>query len=338
MSDAKLAVDAAENARKKADDELQAARKAATESEKPIRAIAFSADGQTVATAGEDMAIHTWSAESGLAIDVIRDNKSPVAALAYAPGGELISLTQDRSAVAWDLTFAWKLEKIIGSPDGKSPLIDRVESLAFSPDGQFLAIGGGEPSRGGEIKLWDIRSDQFARDFANIHSDAVLSLEFSADGKFLASGAADKMARVIDLASGKVARSFEGHTHHVLGISWSLDGRTLATAGADSVVKTWNVTTGDRRKNIEGYDKEVTSVHFLGAAEQVVTSSGDNKVRIVTADGKEIRALPDVVDFVQAAAATADGKLIVAGGQDSVLRLWNAADGKAAAAFPPGRK
>ena len=330
---AKAAVDTAEVVRKKADDASQAAKQAVTAAEQVIRVAAFSPDGATVVTAGEDHLIHTWSAESGAAYDVLKGHHAPVTALAFAANGELISTASDGVSLAWNLIPVWKNERVIGGADGASPFADRVESLAFSPDGKFLAIGSGEPSRGGEIKIWDIQSGKLAREFPNIHSDTVLALEFSADGKFLASGAADKIARITDLASGKVVKSFEGHTHHILGIAWSLDGRTLATAGADGVVKVWDVTTGDRKKNIEGYDKEVTSVRFVGAGEQLITSSGDNKVRLVGLDGKEVRAFSEVADFVQASAVSADGKTVAAGGQDGVLRVWSVADGRATGVF-----
>lgn len=335
VTEAKTAADLAEAGRKKADEALQAAKRAATSAEQPIRSAAFSPDGSTVATAGDDQLIHTWSAENGAAFDVLPGHKTAITAIAFAPSGELISTASDGAALAWNLKPEWKLERTIGTGDVGSPLTDRVNALAFSRDGKQLATGSGEPSRGGEIKLWDAANGQLVRDFPKVHSDAVFALEFSPDGKLLASGAADKMARVLDLATGKVARSFEGHTHHVLGLSWSADGRTLATAGADGVVKVWDFTTGDRKKNIEGYDKEVTAVHFVAASANVVTSSGDNKVRLVGLDGKEVRAFPEVADFMQSAAVSADGKVVVAGGQDSVLRVWNATDGKTLVAFPP---
>jgi len=80
VTDAKTAVDAAEAARKKADDALQAARQAATAAEQPVRAVAFSPDGATVVTAGDDQLIHTWSAETGAAYDVLKGHQAPIKA------------------------------------------------------------------------------------------------------------------------------------------------------------------------------------------------------------------------------------------------------------------
>jgi len=335
IATAKGAMETAEAARKAADDAVKAERTAATAAEQPIRAAVFSADGATLATAGDDRLVQTWVAETGAAIDVFTGHAAAITALVFAPDGALISTATDGASLSWKLTPEWKLARTIGTGDVGSPLTDRVNALAFSRDGQQLATGSGEPSRGGEIKLWSVADGQLVRDFPKVHSDAVFSLEFSPDGKTLVSGAGDKMARVIELATGRIVRSFEGHTHHVLGVSWSADGRTLATAGADNIVKVWDATTGDRKKNIEGYEKEVTAVRFVGVSANLVTSSGDNKVRLVTLDGKEVRAFPEVADFMQSAAVSADGKVVVAGGQDSVLRVWNVADGKALTSFPP---
>ncbi len=347
VTEAKAAVDAAEAARKKAEEALAAAKTAATAAEQPIRAAAFSPDGAIIATAGDDKLIHTWSAANGAPIDVLKGHVAPVATLAFAKDGTLTSTDTAGASLAWSLAPAWKLTRTFGADGPGSPFADRVNALAFSPDGKFLAIGGGEPSRGGDIKILDVQSGtaaasaqpvaepapKFAREFANLHTDAVLSLAYSPDGKLLASGGADKAARILDLSTGKVLRNLEGHTHHILGLAWSADGRTLATAGADNVVKVWDALTGDRKRNLEGYDKEVTAVQFIGTADQIVTASGDNRVRIVALDGKEVRALPEVADFMQSAAASADGKIVVAGGQDGILRLWNTTDGKPLGTF-----
>lgn len=333
VADTKTAVEAAEAARAKAAQELDASREAAKAAAQPIKAVAFSPDGATLVSAGDDQLIHTWSAENGAPFDMISGQKAAVTGLAFAPGGELIA-TSDSTSLAWNIAPRWKMERSIGTGDAGSPLTDRVNALAFSHDGKLLASGSGEPSREGELKLWDLSNGQLARDFPRIHSDSVCSIEFSPDGKLIATGAADKMARITDIANGKVVRTFEGHTHHVLGVTWSADGRTVATAGAEGMVKVWDFTTGDRKKNIEGYEKEVTAVRFVAASGNILTSSGDNRVRLVATDGKEVRAFPEVADFMQSAAASADGNFIVAGGQDSVLRIWNGVEGKPVAKFP----
>lgn len=339
LAEAKAAVVAAEEVKKGAAEIAKAALAAVAEAEKKaVTALAFSADNLTLATAGEDQLVHTWSADNGDAIEVLPGAKAAVASLAFAPSGEVVAGATDKAAIAWSLTPVWKFERAIGTGEPKSPLADRVNALAFSHDGKLLATGGGEPSRGGEIKLWNPATGDLVRDLPNVHGDTVCGLDFSSDDKLLASGAADRMARVTDLATGKVVRAFEGHTHHVLSVSWSFDGRTLATAGADNMVKIWDANTGERKKNVEGYDKEVTSVHFTDATGTMITSSGDNKVRLVTADGRDVKMLPEVTDFMQSAAISADGKIAVAGGQDGILRVWNTADGAKRGAYTAAQK
>ncbi|HTD85564.1 MAG TPA: NB-ARC domain protein, partial [Candidatus Binatia bacterium] len=156
--------------------------------------------------------------------------------------------------------------------------------------------------------------------------------DFSPDGTMLASGAADKFLHVIDLASSKVIKSFEGHTHHVMGVSWKRDGRTLASAGADAVVKVWDFTTGERKKNIDGFGKEATAISFVGYTDQAVVSCGDAQVKLVKDNGETVRSFSGA-DFLYSAAATPDGAFVIAGGQDGVLRVWNGRDGTLVSAF-----
>ena len=165
------------------------------------------------------------------------------------------------------------------------------------------------------------------------HSDAVLSLDFSPDGNRLASGGADKIARVTDIASGKIVHVFEGHTHHVLGVSFRADGRVLATAGADGIVVVWDMISGERKKKIEGWSKEVTSLQFIGATNQILTSAGDNLVRIVDDAGGQVRAMAKPLDFMQSAAGAATAGVIIGGGEDGLLRVWDGTNGQELATF-----
>jgi WD40 repeat protein len=335
VTDAQAGTEHAGDQQRETEAELEAAKKAATESEQPIRALAFSPDHLTLATAGDDGLIHTWSANNGAAFETSRNHKGAVLAVAFARDGNLVSVGADRSAVVWDLKADWNLERVIGTGDVTSPIVDRVNVVTFSPDGKLLATGGGEPTRGGEIKLWQATTGQSMQSFSNVHSDAVFGLDFSPDGKFLASSAADKFMKVIELSTGKIVKQFEGHTHHVLGVSWNRNERTLASAGADNVIKLWDFATGERKKNIGGFDKEVTAVSFVGYTDQALTASGDGKVRLVREDGNEVRSFSGANEFVESAAVTPDGKIVIAGGQDGILRVWDGANGTLIISFPP---
>jgi WD40 repeat protein len=348
VAQSKTAIELAEAEQKRTEGQTENAKKTLAASQKPIRAIAFSPANLVLATTGDDHKVHTWSAETGAAFETYPSTAGRLTnavenattetnqlfALAFGPAHTLLAASLDGLTV-WDLNPAWKLERTLGTGGADSPLVDRVNTVRFSTDGQWLATGGGEPSRSGEIILWNAATGRIEQEFRNAHSDTVLALDFSPDGKYLASGAADRFVKVIDLTNNKVVKSFEGHLHHVLGVSWKRDGRTLASSGADNVVKIWDFVTGERKKNIEGFSKEVTSVAFIDATDQALTSSGDNQIRLVRENGDSVRTFSGATDYVYSAMATPDGKIVVAGGQDSMLRVWSGMDGKEIVNFPP---
>jgi WD40 repeat protein len=306
------------------DAELMAVTKTVAESEKPLKSVAFSPNGQTVASVGDDQLLHSWDSETGAPVDIYTGQNAALSLVAFTKEGNAISLAANNTGVVWDFATEWKLERTIGTPDSAEMLVDRITALDFSPDGKRLASGGGEPSRSGEIKIWNVENGQLILGFKEPHSDTVFGLDFSPDGLTLASCAADRFVKVWNAADAKFIRSFEGHTHHVLGVSWRADGRLLASSGADAAIKVWDARTGDQARTIAGYTKEVTAVHFVGDQDIIIVSSGDKIVRFVNAaNGGNVRDFPGGADYMYASGASDDGKTVIAGGADSVLRVWN---------------
>ena len=74
-----------------------------------------------------------------------------------------------------------------------------VNSLAFSPDGEFLASAGGD----GAVKVWNSRTGKVIRTLERAHADSVFSVAFHPDGKHLASVGADRQVKVWDLTTGR---------------------------------------------------------------------------------------------------------------------------------------
>ena len=286
--------------------------------------IQFTSDGDKVLAIGEDAAVNFWWVDTGEELDGFEDDEGGVILSQMVTDRTLLSVRQDGTASLRYLDQSWQLTHTI---QGQG-LADRVNALDFSEDGALLAIGGGDPSRSGNIKIWDLESMKFTHDFKDIHSDVVFALQFSPRGNLIASAGADRFARVLDLGTERPVYSLEGHTHYVMDVSWQADGRVLVSAGADGMAKVWDATTGERKKNIEGFKKEVTGVGFIGGNAEVLASSGDSTIAVFGLDGKKRRTMAGSRDFVLAESVSGDGRLVAAGGQKGQLRIWDLATGK----------
>ncbi|MBL9185699.1 MAG: hypothetical protein JNN17_26365 [Verrucomicrobiaceae bacterium] len=328
IADANAAGATAKTAQDKATADLTALKQQIAKTPTKALAVGFSADAGRVAALFEDGVLRVWAAATGLVIEETSGGAAGTTTISAGPDGSFTavkSLTLSAGGAP-----AWTLERTLNE---KGFFADRVNAVRFSPDGKTLATGGGELSRTGDITFFDVASGKVVRTWKEKHSDTILCLDFSPDGKLLASGAADKITRVTDIASGKQVNLFEGHTHHVMSLAFRADGRVLATAGAEGVVNTWDMIIGERKKKVEGWTKEVTSLQFIGATNQIVTAAGDNKVRIVTDEGSEIRSIANLPDYMQATASTPNGAMLIGGGEDSFLRVWDGTSGKELVAF-----
>jgi WD40 repeat protein len=314
----------------------------------PVYAVAVTADG-SLAAAGRGAGIDLYDLKAGKLLVRLADSslgkvgdrpsahRDLVQSLAFTKDGKTLASGAFREVKLWSKSgdgesAEWKLEKTIGTGGNDSPLLDRANALDFSPAGALLAIGGGVPSRSGQIVIYSMKDGKIERSLDEVHSDSVTALQFSADGKKLVTGSADKFVRLVNLEDGKVIRSFEGHTHHVLGVSLKKDGKAIASAGADNSLKFWDAETGERRKQAAAADREFTSVRYVGDTDTVIACSGDAKVKLYKDTGAETKSFSGAADFMYAAAASSDGKTIVAGGQDGIVRVWSA-DGKSVATF-----
>jgi WD40 repeat protein len=254
-----------------------------------------------------------------------------VDALAYSPDGKLLASGAFQEVILWDAQTGAVRAKLSG-------FADRVVALAFSTNGKFLATGGGAPSQDGEIRIFDMPSGKLLQDIKGGHSDQVFGVCFSPESRMLATCSADKFVKVFDVASGKFLKSFEGHTHHVLDVGWKADGKLLASAGADNVIKVWDYEKGEQVRTFGNHAKQITRLLFKGKTSEILTCSGDQTVRFWNVDnGSGGLAFGGNKDFVYAVGVSPDGKVVAAGGEEGVVRLYNGANGQLIKELlPPG--
>ncbi|MEO6809410.1 MAG: DUF1549 domain-containing protein [Isosphaeraceae bacterium] len=114
--------------------------------------------------------------------------------------------------------------------------------MRFSPDGKWLAVTGGLPSRMGEVQIWDVAKRKLSLSVP-VTFDTVYGASWSPDGTKLAFGGADNSVRAIDAKTGEQVLFMGLHTDWALDTAFSLDGSHLISVGRDMAVKLTEVAS-----------------------------------------------------------------------------------------------
>jgi hypothetical protein len=302
----------------------------------PIGAVDMTASGTMVAV-GRANIVQVYDVDSGTEIIALGGHKDLIQSVRFSPDGRLLGAGSYQIVTLWSVPTgskaagSWTERRTFGQH------VDRVLALDFSPDGKLLAAGGGEASRSGELKVWEIGKGLLCRSLDSLHSDTVLGLRFSPDGTKLGSASADRFVKVTSLADGKVLRSFEGHTHHVMAVDWKANGKQLISGGADRVLKVWDYDSGEQVQTLQEAGKQITAVRWLAGKPEAVAASGDAQVRTWnTESGGVARSFVGPGDYVYAVAASTNGSRIAAGGADGSLFIWDGRDGRLLRKVGPG--
>ena len=199
-----------------------------------------------------------------------------------------------------------------------------IWSVAFSPDGQYIAAGDSK----GNILLRQVADGRPIRSFIG-HNGWVVSLDFSPDGKTLASSSCDCRAKLWDVDTGQCIHTLAEHEQEVWSVAFSPDGKILATGCDDHKARFWHVVTGECTKVFQGHKNEVLSVAFTLDGQKLITASQDSSIRFWDIETEEcLRVVKGHNDGVRSLSISADGKMIASSSNDRTIRLWNIKTGE----------
>lgn len=202
-----------------------------------VNAVAYSPDEKLLAIASADGAAYVWDASAGKTVAVLREHKGWVLAVAFSADGKLLATGgADRTARLWQ-TSDWEPGLVMAQ-------IEPVSSIAFSADGQELALAVGGPNECG-IRVREIVTGKVTR-FADMGFNVPLSLLWNGPSKTIYVGAADRSVRVLTTPPNRlsVIRSLVGHGGRVYAVALSPDGARVASGSGDGTLKLWNVRDG----------------------------------------------------------------------------------------------
>lgn len=246
-----------------------------------LKSVAFSPDGNTIATASLDRTdgnLHFWEIPSGMFKETLAMGKYTEFFVGpFSPDGKTLAIPVQKELKLFGIAPA-SLKIAFNAKD-------YIRRIAYTPDGKTIAVGMREM-----VELWktatgelidtikcdyqrrnvtytpDVRNVIFSPDGNTLAigmSNVTLLydiktqtrrhtldgygkiLKFSPDGKTLAHGGGshDGLVLLSDTETGTQKYRFTGHVGTVTGIAFSADGNTLATAGEDGTVLLWNLTS-----------------------------------------------------------------------------------------------
>jgi WD40 repeat protein/DNA-binding SARP family transcriptional activator len=241
-----------------------------------VSGLAFSPDGNTLATTGFDGNLVIWDSLSGEMIA----NKAVV--------GELYSPAFDPDG----------LRLIVAHPNGTAILLDAatleeililrghtasVNSVAFNPDGEHAATASSD----GIAMEWDLGPGSEILTIRGV--DGFLRVAYHPDGKQLATTSLNGEVAVWDAENGDLIWRQRGHEEFVGGLSYSTDGSLIASSSdIPPVIIIWDSATGERLETIEDHTDFVNNIAFSPSGLYLASASEDYTVKIWDMEGREV--------------------------------------------------
>jgi len=228
-----------------------------------------------------------------------------------------------------------------------------VESVSFSPDGQWIASASSYCT----VKVWSVESGECVTTLKG-HSSDVTSVSFSPDGQWIASGSDDNTVKVWSVESGECVTTLEGHSSAVYSVSFSPDGQWIASGSDDKTVKVWSVESGEyvlgpeceirarikrplklavdakieaRWKARTGtyYPGKVVSRNEIEATYNVLFDDGDTRDEIPECEIRaRVRTLEGHSWSVYSVSFSPDGQWIASGSYDNTVKVWSVKSGE----------
>jgi WD40 repeat protein len=196
--------------------------------------------------------------------------------------------------------------------------------LAFSPDGQALAVGGAA-GKAGMFVLYDVKTRRPR--WRVPLEQGVSALGWASGGQTLVVACGPSVV-LVEPATGKERGRFGPHGMAVRSLAVSPGGGTVATGGDDRCVRLWELAGGKELKELAGHKGPVASLAFSPDG-RLLAGAGGGEARLWDVkEGKVRHTLTHGEDHLSTALFAARGRVVVTGGSGGVVSLWDPMTGR----------
>ncbi|KAL9089557.1 MAG: hypothetical protein Q9159_002435 [Coniocarpon cinnabarinum] len=187
-------------------------------------------------------------------------------------------------------------------------------------------------SADGKIRLWSLATCSTLCIYTG-HTHPVWAVRWSPQGHYFASASADRTARLWSTEHVGPLRIFAGHDSDVETLTWHPNGCYLVTAGADRTVRMWDVSKGTSVRMFTGHLGIITSLSMNPFGK--VVASADDRGTIILWDLENGRRTKSLRGHgrggIWSMTWSVEGTLLVSGGADGTVRVWDAVSPSSAA-------
>ncbi|MBX2863151.1 MAG: AAA-like domain-containing protein [Leptolyngbyaceae cyanobacterium MAG.088] len=295
----------------------------------PVYGVAFSPDGQYLASASWDNTLKFWHA-SGQLITTLSGHTNAVWDVAFSPDSDyLVSASADTTAKIWPISYDNTVPTLAAPPITLKGHEGRVNAIDISLDSQTLVTG----SEDGHLKFWD-RTGKLLLDIP-AHKASVSQVAISPDGLILATASEDHTIKLWEATSGRLLNELKEHQAPVYGIAFNPNGRLLASTSDDKTIKLWPLnpdgsinqeTEEDPEESpiitLDGHQDRVWQVKFSPDGRQLASTSLDNTIKLWTSSGTLVTTLKGHDAGTWGLDFSPNGQVLASSSDDATVRLW----------------
>ncbi|MBN9393016.1 MAG: NACHT domain-containing protein [Chloroflexi bacterium] len=241
-----------------------------TEAHLSAYSLAYSPDGQTLATGYFNGSIKLWQVGKvfGSQLLEFQAHDKLVGTMAFSPDGKVLaSGSMDGSIRLWEPQSGFCMATLQKNTQ-------TIYSIAFSSDSNWLVSGGSDQ----QIHVWEVATGHLVASLP-AGQGWILSVALSRDGRFLATGGFDGTIKLWDFSNPqtelKPLGTLLGHIQPLLSIVFSSDSKLLASGGTDEAIRIWSVDQ-QTCQNILKWNTGVSTVVAFSPDGKLI-AGGDSK-------------------------------------------------------------